>query len=196
MSFSDIFFYLFVVLVIVIASYFFYEKSGFQLKCIVSEVNGNKYCVRERNKLKEAADLLARITEKCKKLVTFLQENYGDDPRTKRLAERFDPDKIGETLPTSQYTAYSENKGEAIKFCLNESKNNNDHLIDEHTLMFVALHELSHVLTVSIGHKTEFWDNFKWVLEIAKEAKIHEPVDYSKGHREFCGTKITSNPYY
>lgn len=196
MSFSDIFFYLSILFVVIIAAYFFYEKSGFQLKCIVSEVNGNKYCVRERSKLKEAADLLARITEKCKQLVAFLQENYGEDPRTKRLVERFDPDKIGETLPTSQYTAYSENKGEAIKFCLNESKNNNDHLIDEHTLMFVALHELSHVLTVSVGHKTEFWDNFKWVLERAKEAKIHEPVDYSKGKRDYCGTKISSNPYY
>ena len=37
----------------------------------------------------------------------------------------------------------------------------------------------SHVMTKSVGHKTEFWENSKFLLENAKEAKIHEPVDYS-----------------
>ena len=27
------------------------ESDMFQLKCIVSDIDGNKYCVRERNKL-------------------------------------------------------------------------------------------------------------------------------------------------
>ena len=44
--------------------------------------------------------------------------------------------------------------------------------------MFVAIHELSHVMTKSIGHKQEFWDNFKFLLENAKEAKIHDPQNY------------------
>ena len=193
---ENVFLYILVIVIIGIAAYFLYEKSGFQLKCIISEVNGNQYCVRERNRLDEAADLLARITEKCKQFVSFLENKYSEDDRTRRLVERFNPDKIGETLPTSKFTAYSENKGEAIKFCLNESKNNNNHLIDEHTLMFVALHEITHVLTVSIGHKTEFWDNFKWVLERAKEANIHHPVDYSKQKRDYCGIKIQSSPYF
>jgi len=169
---------------------------GFRLTCIISDVNGNKYCVRERDHIDEAADLLARVTEKCKEFVLFLQTNYGDDERTQRLVERFNPDMIGETLPTSQYTAYSENKGEAIKFCLNKDKNDNNHLIDEHTLMFVALHELTHVMTVSIGHKTEFWDNFQWLLERAKEAGIHEPIDYSKKTKDYCGIQINSNPFF
>ena len=51
----------------------------------------------------------------------------------------------------------------------------NENLIDEYTLTFVAIHELSHVMTKSIGHKQEFWDNFKFLLENAKEAKIHHP---------------------
>lgn len=188
--------YLLFFITVVLSVYFLYEKSGFQLKCIISEVDGNRYCVRERNRLNEAADLLAKTSTKCSQLVKFLKENYGDDERTKRLAERFRPDKIGETLPTSTYTAYSENKGEVIKFCLNKSKENNDHLIDEHTLMFVSLHEMSHVFTISIGHKTEFWDNFKWLLERAKESGIHDPVDYSKEGQEYCGMQINSNPYF
>ena len=34
-----------------------------------------------------------------------------------------------------------------------------DELIDEHTLMFVTIHEMAHICTKSIGHKTEFWEN-------------------------------------
>ena len=39
------------------------ESDMFQLKCIVSDIDGNKYCVRERNKLELVADLLAKVTK-------------------------------------------------------------------------------------------------------------------------------------
>jgi predicted metal-dependent hydrolase len=79
---------------------------------------------------------------------------------------------------------------------LNREKEDNDHLIDENTLMFVAIHELSHIMTKSIGHKTEFWQNFKFLLGEAKDAGIHTPVDYKKQPKEYCGMKIHDNPYY
>jgi predicted metal-dependent hydrolase len=65
-----------------------------------------------------------------------------------------------------------------------------------HTLTFVALHELSHIMTLSIGHKLEFWENFKFVLECAKEAGIHDPLNYKKDPRQYCGMSITDNPFY
>lgn len=170
--------------------------SEFQLKCIVSDEDGNKYCVRERSKIDEAADLLAKTTQKCKQLVEYMKNKYPDKDNVKRLVDGFNPKKIMETLPTSKFTAYSENKGEKIAFCLNKEKHNNDNLIDESTLTFVAIHELSHVMTVSIGHKSEFWENFKFLLENAKEAGIHEPVDYKQQPKEYCGMKIHDNPYY
>ncbi len=172
------------------------DKDEFQLKCIVSSVDGNKYCVREREKLQNAADLLATITEKCKKLVKYMGKTHPNDENVKQLVEKFNPKKIMETLPTSSYTAYSENKGEKIAFCLNKTKKGEDNMIDEHTLMFVAIHELSHIATKSIGHKSEFWDNFKFLLENAKEAGIHEPLDYKKSPQQYCGMKISDNPYY
>tara|TARA_B110000503_G_C6896923_1_gene309113 strand:+ start:341 stop:460 length:120 start_codon:yes stop_codon:yes gene_type:complete len=33
-------------------------------------------------------------------------------------------------------------------------------------------------------------------VEQAKEAGIHNPVDYKKEPREYCGMKINDNPYY
>lgn len=187
-----------IVLFILAACYYVYNYSldGFQLKCIVSTVDGNKYCVREREKLQAAADLLATVTEKCKNLVEYVGNKYPDQENVKRLVKGYNPNKISETLPTSSYTAYSENKGEKLAFCLNKAKEENENLIDENTLTFVYIHELSHIMTKSIGHKSEFWENFKFLLENAKEAGIHDPVDYKKKPKEYCGMSIHDNPYY
>jgi len=183
--------------VIIVCLYVYFDKSdSFQLKCIVSGVDGNKYCVRERKKLKAAADLLATVTDNCKALVEYCGKKYPTQANVKRLVAGFNPQKVMETLPTSTYTAYSENKGEKLAFCLNRQKENNEELIDESTLMFVAIHELSHIATESIGHKSEFWDNFKFLLQCAKEAGIHKPVDYKKEPREYCGMTIHDSPYY
>jgi predicted RNA binding protein with dsRBD fold (UPF0201 family) len=188
----------FIIGFILFVSFYTYRDNyeSFQLKCIVSTVDGNKYCVREREKIEQAADLLATISKKCNELVTYTSEKYPDKESVQRLKQNFNPQKIMETLPTSTYTAYSENKGEKVAFCLNKQKQDNDNLIDESTLTFVAIHELSHVMTKSIGHKSEFWSNFKFLLECAKEAGIHTPVDYKEKPQEYCGMKIHDNPYY
>lgn len=194
---EDILGYVIITLILVVSGYTYYDNAeSFQLKCIVSSVDGNKYCVRDRKKINEAADLLANVTNKCKMLVSYVSEKHKDRDDVKQLVSGFNSDNVMETLPTSTYTAYSENKGEKVAFCLNQKKEDNNNLIDEDTLLFVAIHELSHIMTKSIGHKSEFWANFKFLLDNAKEAGIHEPVDYKKKPQEYCGMKIHDNPYY
>jgi hypothetical protein len=171
------------------------DSDSFNLRCVISKVDGNTYCVRERGKLELAVDLLAEATKNMKKLVKYMEQKHSSNPAVKRLVENFNPDKISETLPTSEHTAYSENKGEKMAFCLNEDKQGT-RLIDLSTLTFVAIHELAHLMTESIGHKEEFWDNFKFLLKNAKESGIYEPVDYSKSPVQYCGTRIDENPYY
>uniref|UniRef100_A0A6C0E5J6 Uncharacterized protein n=1 Tax=viral metagenome TaxID=1070528 RepID=A0A6C0E5J6_9ZZZZ len=188
--------YLFVILIIILCLRIYYESDSFQLKCIISGVDGNRYCVRDRNKVKPAANLLATVTTKCKDLVNYVNEKYPNDPKVQRLVKGFNPKKISETLPNSELTAYSENKGEKLAFCLNKKKEDDNNLIDINTLTFVAIHELSHIMTVSIGHKQEFWQNFKFLLENAKTANIYEPIDYKKKPKEYCGMKISDNPFY
>ena len=67
----NIFGYLMVIFVVAIALKIYFESDAFNLKCIVSNVDGNKYCVRERAKLQLAADLLAKVTNKLKKYRDF-----------------------------------------------------------------------------------------------------------------------------
>jgi hypothetical protein len=171
------------------------ESDAYNLKCIISDVDGERYCVRDRMQIQEAADLLAKVTQNLKDLVVYCSKKYPEDERVQRMVQKFNPTKISETLPTSEYTAYSENKGEKLAFCLNKEKNGKK-LIDENTLTFVGIHELSHIMTKSEGHKQEFWQNFKFLLEQAKAANIYEPIDYKKNPEPYCGMDITDNPYY
>jgi len=182
--------------IVLVALKMYYDSDVFNLRCIVSTVDGKKYCVRERNNIQRASNLLARTTEKLEYLVKNVGQRYPDRDNVTRLVENFNPTTIKETLPTSEYTAYSENKGEKIAFCLNKKKKNNENLIDSNTLTFVAIHELSHIMTESIGHNEEFWNNFKFLLENAVELKLYTPVDYKKTPENYCGMDITDNPYY
>lgn len=188
--------FIIILFIILIALKMYYDSDVFNLRCIVSTVDGKKYCVRERKNIQKASNLLARITEKIEYLVENTGQRYPNRENVKRLVENFNPKTIKETLPTSEYTAYSENKGEKLAFCLNKKKNNDDNLIDSNTLMFVAIHEVAHIMTKSVGHTEEFWNNFKFLLENAVELKLYTPVDYKKEPEGYCGMNITDNPYY
>ena len=191
----DILGYIIMFIVFVLCLKIYTDSDTFNLKCIISDVDGKKYCVRERLKLELAADILATATQRMIKLVEYMEKNHGDDDRVKRLVSNFNPDNIRETLPTSKLTAYSENKGEKLAFCLNKKKDGKE-LIDIETLTFVAIHELGHVMSVEVGHGDEFWTNFKYLLENAEKAGIYKNIDYNKTPETYCGMEITDNPYF
>ena len=192
---ENLFFYIFIAFLLIICLRIYSSSDAYNLKCIIASKDGNTYCVREREKLDQAANLLASVTKKCKELVAYMQKKYPNDKNVQLLVKGFNPKKISETLPTSTLTAYSENKGEKVAFCLNKTKDS-DQLIDLNTLTFVAIHELAHIMTTSVGHKQEFWQNFKFLLVNAKDANIYQPVDYKKKPKQYCGMDITDNPYY
>jgi len=191
----NVFGYIIMGFVLLMCLKIYQESETFNLRCIVSGVDGNKYCVRESSKIQLVADLLARVTNKLKVLVEHLKVKYPERENVKRLASGFKPKKIYEILPTSKYTAYSENKGEKLAFCVTKKKHGSS-LIDENTLTFVALHELSHIATKSIGHTSEFWNNFKFILKEAVKKNLYNPINYKENPTSYCSMKITDNPYY
>ena len=192
---QSILLYVIIAFVIIIGLKIYSESDAYNLKCIISDVDGKRYCVRERMTMELAANLLASVTQKLKDLVIYCAKNFPDNEKVQRMVQKFNPTKISETLPTSEFTAYSENKGEKLAFCLNKEKNGSK-LIDINTLTFVAIHELAHIMTVSEGHKQEFWQNFKFLLEQAKASNIYDPINYKKNPESYCGMDITDNPYY
>lgn len=192
---QNLLFYIFISLLLFVCLRIYYESDAFQLKCVIATEDGHRYCVRDRDDVSGAVTLLRTVVDKCKAIVKYMKKKHPDKECVQRLVKGFNPSKVSETLPTSELTAYSENKGEKLAFCLNKEKNGKE-LIDINTLTFVALHELSHIMTKSQGHTQEFWLNFKFLLENAKEANIYQPVDYRKKPTEYCSMSIHDNPYY
>lgn len=189
--------YLAIIIGLLLTYKLYKTTTGYELKCIIADEDGKTYCVRDRKNIKKSTALFAKVTKNMTDMVSYMRSIHPNDKRTKLLVDNFNPDAISETLPTSTMTAYSENKGEKIAFCLNKNKKKgDDELIDLNTLTFVALHELSHIMTTSIGHKQEFWDNFKFLLHNAKDANIYHPVDYEKNPTDYCGMTLNDNPYY
>jgi hypothetical protein len=146
---EDLLYYGFLALLFIIGIRVYYQVENMELRCVISHVDGQTYCVRDRVMVNKAADLLAHVVQKMKELVEYMKQKYPSNEDVQRLVKNFNPQKISETLPTSELTAYSENKGEKLAFCLNKTKSTAT-LIDLNTLTFVAIHEMSHIMSKSI----------------------------------------------
>ena len=71
-----IFNFILFIFIIIIAHKIYITSDTFNLRCIISDINGNTYCVRDRTKLKLAANKLANLNIKLNKLVKHLGETY------------------------------------------------------------------------------------------------------------------------
>jgi len=175
-----------IVFIYLLYQYHYHSK----IEKIVSEIDNRDYEVQIKEDAKEAANLIAKIREKLVLLVQHLIKSYPSDDRTERFKNNFNPDKLKEGIDDPNYTSYSINKGEQIVLCLRT----NNKLMDLNTMMFVVLHEMAHICTISIGHTTEFWDNFKWILEEAINIGIYKKQDFKLNNIEYCGITITDSP--
>ena len=183
------------VLMICILSVFFYMnfvRQKLYLEKIRAD-NGTEYLVRNLPDKVEAANKLGKISDSLKNLVNSLGDSSSEKSASiKQLTDKFNPKQITENIPGSMYVAYSVNKGEELSLCIREK--NTEKFIDDNTIIFVAIHELSHIMTPETGHTPLFWDNMKYLLEKASSQGIYMPIDYSQSPVEYCGMDINSTP--
>jgi hypothetical protein len=187
--------YILILLIFSCVIYAFINYDELYLTCIKSNKSNKTYCVRDNKNKGDVVDLFSNVSLRIDKLINYIIKEKKNKDNFKRLVTKYRHEKIYEILPTSTHTAYSENKGEKIALCSTKEKNGMK-LIDINTLMFVVLHELAHVMTVSIGHTDEFWDNFKQLLIVSEKINIYNPENYDETPVKYCGSFITDNPFY
>ena len=165
---------------------------------VKSKIDNKDYLVRDMPDKQEAADLMAHIRVKMSNLKIHLESKYPDKPQVKQLQSNFipDPARFYESTPDSDLTSYSVNKGESIHLCLRHREQNNESLVDENVIMFVSLHEMSHMITKSIGHGEDFWNNFAWLLKEAETIGLYKAQDFKAHPVKYCGMSITDQPSY
>ena len=146
----------------------------------------------------EAANLMASVRIKISSLCSALLQKYPDKAQVKLISQNFrdDPNRFLEATPDAAHTSYSVNKGEEIHLCLRQRGGQNESLVNENVMMFVALHELSHVCTESVGHGPDFWNNFGWILKEAEALGYYKYTDFQAHPVSYCGVSITDSPRY
>ena len=190
----------FLLLIIGTILYIYLETKSLDVKYVKSNIDNREYLVRNLPDSQEASDLLAKIHSNNKKLIEVVNTEANQKEYTKqniidieRLTKNYRNGNISESNPGNKYTSYSINKGEKIVFCI-RSKNGSNKLEPLNTMLFVSIHELAHLMTKSIGHNEEFWNNMRFLLKEAIKANIYTQEDYMNNPVDYCGTVINDSP--
>ena len=158
--------------------------------------NNNKtYGIQETfNESHKALNILAKLHQEMDKFVAELKTKYPTDERVIRLFKGMERVKI-EEAPNDDGSSYTINKGDLMALCLRHKKGEHP-FHDYNTLQFVMIHEMAHIASISEGHNQEFINNFRFLLREAKALGYYEPVNYSNAPINYCGIKVTNNPYF
>jgi len=157
-------------------------------KCKV--INNQTYCINEDSSTSRY-EYLTLIDTNFEKIIKHLEINHPKNNVTKRLVKNYkNKTKMSELYDKKKHIAFSKNKGEEVSICLDDSN------LDKNVMMFIAIHELSHIATEEVGHTDNFWSNMKFLLECAVKLNIYIPQDYSKFPVTFCGYEIDKSPLY
>jgi predicted metal-dependent hydrolase len=120
--------------------------------------------------------------------------------RIEQLVRNYNPKKIYEISPrnSGNATSYTEDK-KVLVLCLRHKQpdaNGHYRLHDINTMMFVVLHELTHMANKSWGHQIDFWTLFKFLLSNATEIGIYYPINFKTRPMKYCGLGLHYNPLY
>ena len=186
-------------IVCVLVSFFVYKqiKRYLSVSSVKSSIDGKFYSVRAslpENTKKEIANRLALINKNIKILIDYIERN-GDKKYKKNidlLKSRYHENSITENIDLED-TTFTVNKGESIEFCIT-TRNSKEEVYDINKLMFVTIHELSHIGSESYNHTREFTDFFIFLLKSAIACKVYKYQNYYKDPEEYCGITIDKTP--
>ena len=165
---------------------------------VQSKVDNKYYRVRDMPDKQAAADLMARVRNRMNRLKMHVESTFPDKPQVKQLSQNFraEPDRFDESTPDDEHTSFSVNKGESVHLCLRQREGDNENLVNEDVMTFVAIHEMGHMITKTVGHGPDFWNNFAWLLQQAEATGIYKHADFKAHPVSYCGIKITDQPTY
>jgi hypothetical protein len=185
-----------IILIFIISIIFILRLEKYNVKYIRSNIDNEEYLVRDLQDKQNASDLLSRMKRNILTFSDYLYKNRDEKYKEFRsyieqLHTRIKNVIINESTPDSSYTSYSINKGEQIVFCLRSKFDNSIHNIN--LLMYVALHEMSHVASPTYGHDEQFKKVFAFFTKTAIELGLYTKIDFNNRPTEYCGLIISDS---
>lgn len=143
------------------------------------------------------------LRKMAQEYVNTLRRYYNAIPLNRKyfvnsIIDRFNPKMIKENnyikAVMHNETSYLLNKDQELKICLMKNKKE---IHDNNILLYVLIHEMTHMGSIEIGHNDEFISNFKWFLTFLTDMGKYIPYDFSKNPILYCGKiYVSENQYY
>lgn len=188
--------FIIIILLIVVLITTTYKKKGVKLTRIRSDIDNRLYTVRDEDTKQRSSNMLGRIRNNLLSLSKYMVENKDKykkmAPYIDRLSDRIEGVIISESDGSSKYTSYSINKGEELVFCL-RSKYQKNKLHHLNLVMYVALHEISHIACPENGHTPLFNEIFSFFTEVSIKIGLYKKIEFNNNSREYCGLLITDS---
>jgi len=190
------------ILLVILLIYFYFniydgtvpQKNTFDTK---------EYYVKDDHLKQTKADLLANLYNKLNVIVNTLRNDSIKSESVSRLIKLWDRGvTVKETGNMESDAAYVINK-RYMSICLKDfvKKINLENL---NLLTYVGIHELSHIMSIEIGHGDEFKTNFKFLLDYSKKIKytdpflnqeinLYIPLNTIKTPSDYCGVSVINS---
>ena len=179
--------YLWIALAVVLVAWLL-ARPGDMESVRVGGAAGRQYRVRRAPDSQAAADRLAELEDRLRRLLEGAARVVPGDRRVEAIRARWDG-TLSEVQAADE-VAFSVDKA-SVHVCLRDAAGR---LEDLNTSMFVLLHELAHVATDDYGHSPEFWDNMRFLLELAERLGLYRYEDYGAQQVTFCGQPLGASP--
>ena len=185
-----------IILIFLLVLAVFAKTSKKEVKYVTSDIDNKNYLVRDLEDKQKAANMLARIRKNITIIMNHLDTNKEEYSEYReyieQLVRKIGDININESSEDSMYTSYSVNKGEQIVFCLRSKKNKNK-IHDLNLVMYVALHEISHVACPEFGHTQLFKKIFAFFTRVAIDIGIYKKINFRIDPLEYCGLIISDS---
>jgi predicted metal-dependent hydrolase len=164
---------------------------------IKSDIDDSFYLVRDTEDKQEAANMLAKIHKNVIEFSDKLEKDKEKYPDYKEYIEllysKVRNIVLVESTQDSAHTSYSVNKGEQIVFCLRTKRTGNK-LHDINLVMYVVLHEISHVgCPIYDNHGPLFRKIFAFFTAKAIEMGLYKKIDFERHPEEYCGMTLNES---
>jgi len=178
----------------VLIFYLNYENMTY----VKSSINNEYYLVRNLKDKEIAANMLATIQTRILDFTNYLTSNIDNKefieykPYIIQLNDNIKNVVIAESSSSPKYTSYSINKGEKLVLCLRSRRDWNK-FHDINLLMYVVLHEMSHIACPEYDHTPLFKKIFAFFVIEAEKIGYYKQIDFRNNPEEYCGMTVNDN---
>lgn len=184
----------------------YYNVGQLDMTYVRSDIDNEYYMVRKLKDKHQAANILARLKSNIYTIVKYMNGKITDPttaqlekyqefrPYIIQLTEKINGVIIRESSSNTVYTSYTINKGEQIIFCIRSKAISNilnsSNIHDINLLMYVVLHEISHVACPEYDHTPLFKKIFRFICGEAIDMGIYTKINFATQPKEYCGMII------